>query len=618
MGLDRSGENAFDHAVGLRANGVVTPGMPGTAPSANGRERAQSRAAAGDGDRTVFVRAQHCRAELPQPGERTRRGVPVPVPGAHGDDREARPDPLVQAGILMGAAVVGDLEDVDGPQFRMVPQQGLLGTRFEVAQQEEGQARGAHQQGHARVIGALGEGVPGRPQHLPLQRPGPAPLPLHGADEGNPRGGRRPPYERGLPGRFFQSGDLHHTHRAALEHPRQPAHVVGVKVRQQDQRHPAHAQLPQARVHRPRLGARVHHHGRTRADREYGGVPLAHRALGVDPVGRWPALDRTNDQWRPEYGEDQQHGQGGGEPSSTADPPAEQYRREGGRGEQQPSAHPAGPAQLRPGQPRPAPGHGGDPPGGHARAPGEHLGHGPAHRGRGQRGEPEDRGGSRRQLRQQVAGHRHQAHPGRQHRHDRRAHRLGGRRGRQRLGEAGPRPAPPQGLAPPGSQRQQGPGGQDGEEEAVAPGQPGVVEHQEHDGGGQRRDQGSAPPGGDGQQGDRAAGRRPQHAGLRPAHHHEGQGQCHPAQGRRPQREPQPRGEPAALGPLRAGRGSDQQEEHHGQVGAGHGQQVQQIGGAERVVQIGLHPRGVPDHQPGQQGPGVRGQPVGDLAQPGP
>lgn len=229
VGLDRSGENAFDHAAGLWANGAVTPGMPVPCPSPNGRERPQPRAAAGDGDRTVLVRAQHGRARLPQPGERTRRGVPVPVPGAHRDDREARPDPLVQFGILMGAAVVRDLEDIDRPQFRMIPQQGLLGARFEVAQQEQGQVRAAHQQGHARVVGALGESAHGRrPQHLPLQRPGPPPLPLHGPDDGDPGGRRGPPYERGLPRRLFQPGDLHHTHRPALQHPCQPAHVVGV------------------------------------------------------------------------------------------------------------------------------------------------------------------------------------------------------------------------------------------------------------------------------------------------------------------------------------------------------------------------------------------------------
>lgn len=377
---------------------MPVPG-PAADPPPDGWERAQPRAAAGDGDRTVLVRAQHGRTQLPQPRERTRRRVPVPVPGAHRDDREARPDPLVQAGILMGAAVVGDLEDVDRPQFRMVPQQGLLRSRFEVAQQEQGEPRAAHQQGHARIVGALGgSGIERRPQHLPLQRTGAAPLPLHGVDDGHSGGRRRPSYELRLPRRFFEAGDLHHTHRSAPQHPCQPAHVVGVEVSQQDQRHPAHPQFPQARVHRPRLGARVHHHGRTRADREYGGVPLADGALGVDPAGWRPALDRTSDQRRPQDGEEQHHGQGGGEPSPAAEPPAEQHRRQGGRGEQQPSAHSAGPAQLRPGQSRPAPGHGGDPPGGHSRTPGEQLGHRPAQRGCRQRGEPEDRRGSRRQL----------------------------------------------------------------------------------------------------------------------------------------------------------------------------------------------------------------------------
>lgn len=152
----------------------------------------------------------------------------------------------------------------------------------------------------------------------------------------------------------------------------------------------------------------------------------------------------------------------------------------------------------------------------------------------------------------------------------------------------------------------------------MAAGQPRVVEHQQQYGRAQGRDQGPAPPGGDGQQGDRPAGRGPQHAGLRPAHHHEPQRQGRPAQGGHPQREPEPGRQPAPLGPLRAGRGPDEQEEDHGQVGAGDGQQVQQVGGPEGLVQVGRHPGRVPDDQPRQQGPGVRREPLGGLAQPGP
>lgn len=593
--------------------------MTAPVPPSDDRECPQLRAAAGDGDRAVLVRAQHHRPRGPQPGERTRRGVSVPVARADRDDRETRPDPVVEAGVLVGAAVVGDLEDIDRPELLMVPQQFLLGVRFEVAQQEEGQSGGPHQQGHARIVGPFGRRSPGRrPQHLPLQRPGPAPLAGRRGDDGNPCGRRGPPHELRLPRRLFQRGDLHHSHRAPPQHPRQPSHVVDVEMRQQEQRHPLHAQFPQAGVHRSGLGARVHHHGRARSDGEDGGVPLPDRALHIAPAGRRPPFDRTSDQRRPQYGEEQCHGQGGGKPSPEPEPPAERHHRQGGRGEQQPSAHPAGPPQLRPGQSRPAPGDRRDPPGRHPRAPGQQLRHRPAQRGRRQRGEPQDRRGARRQLGQHIAGDRHQAHPGRQHGDDRGADRLRGRGGRQRLGRARPHPAASQGLAPPGRQGQQGSGGQDREEESVAAGQPRVVEHQQQYGGGQRRDQGSAPPGGDGQQGHRPAGRRPQHAGLRPAHHHERQGQARSAQGRRPQGEPQAWRQTTPLRQLCAGRGSDEEEEHHGQVGAGDGQQVQQIGGPERLVQIGLHPGGVPDHQSRQQGSGIGRQIVGDLAQPGP
>lgn len=407
----------------------------------------------------------------------------------------------------------------------MVPQQFSLGVRFEVAQQEEGHSGGPHQQGHARVVRPFGDRSPGRrPQYLPLQRPGPAPLPVHRGDHGNPGGRRRPSHELRLPRRLFQRGDLHHAHRAPPQHPRQASHVVGVEVRQQEQRHPPHAQFSQAFVHRTGIGARIHHHGRARSDGEDGRVPLPDRALHIAPAGRRPPFDRTSDQRRPQYGQEQCHRQGGGKPSPEPEPPAEPHHRQGGRGEQQPSAHPAGPPQLRPGQARPASGHRRDPPGRHSRAPGQQLRHRPAQRSRRQCGEPQDRRGARRQLRQHVAGHRHQAHPRRQHGDDRGADRLRGRRGRQSLGRARPHPAAPQGFAPPGRHGQQGSGGQDREEEPVAAGQPRVVEHQQQYGGGQRRDQGSAPPGGDGQQGHRPAGGRPQHTGLRPAHHHERQG----------------------------------------------------------------------------------------------
>lgn len=593
--------------------------MPATLPPPAGRKHPHFRAAAGHGDRPVGVGAQYGRPRLPQSGERTGCGVPVTIGRADGDHGEPGPEPRVQLRVLVRGAVVRDLDDIHRTQVRMVPQEGLLRGRFEIAEQEQGQPRTPDQQGDARVVGTLGR-RPGRrrPEHLPLERSGPPPLPRHRPYDGYARAGRGPVDQLRLPRRLFQRGGLNHTHRPAPQHSGQASHVVGVKVRQHQHRHPAHAQGTQAGIHGSGIGPGVHHQGLARAEGQYRGVPLPHGALHVAPVGRRPAGEGTGELRRPQYGQEQQHRQGGADPPPPADPGAEQYDGHRGGGQQQPAGEPARPGQFRAREPRPGPGHGGDPPRGHPRAPGEHPRGGHPQRGHGERREAEHRRRTGRQLGQQVARHRHEADPGGERRDHGRAHRLGGRGGPQRLGEPGPHPAPAQGHAPPGREGEQGAGGQDREQESVTAGQPGVVEDQQQNGGAQRRDQGPAPPRGEGQQGDRPAGRGPQHARLRPAHHHERQRQGRPAQGGGPQREPEPGRQPAPLGLLRTGRGPDEQEQDHGQVGPGHGQQVQQVGGLEGLVQIGRNPGRVPDDQPRQQGPGIRRQPLGGLAQPGP
>lgn len=418
----------------------------------------------------------------------------------------------------------------------MFPQKCLLCGWFEVSEQEQGQARAAYQQGDARVVGPLGQPGRRRPEHLPGERPGPAPLPLRRPHDRHAGGGRGPTDEFGLPRRLFQPGDLDHADGPAPQNPGQASHVVRVKMRQQEHRHPPHAQGAQAVVHRAGIRTGVDHHGLAGADGEDGGVTLPHGALDIAPVGRRPAGERTGELRRPQHGKEQQHRQRGAEPPPPPpEPRAEAHDGQDGDGQQQAAGQPARPGQLRSRNPRPGPGHGRDPPGRHSRAPREHLRGGHPQRGGRERGEAEDRSRTCGQLGQQVARHRHEADPGGEDGDHGRAHGLGGRRGRQRLGEPGPHPAPLQGFAPPGSEGEQRPGGQDGEQEAVTAGQPRFVEHEQQHGGAQGRDQGPAPPGGEGQQGDRPAGRRPQHARLRPAHHHERQRQGRSAQGGHPQ-----------------------------------------------------------------------------------
>lgn len=417
--------------------------MPGPAPTPSGRKRPHPRAASRDGHGAVRVGAQHGRPTGPQLRERTRCGVPVAVARADRDDREPWPDPVLETGILVCRAVVRDLEYVHRPQLRMLPQEGLLGRRFEISQQQERQTRRAHQQGHAGVVGAVRRRAGSRrPQYLPLQRPGPAPLPRPRRHHGHPgrRGG--PPDGGRLPRRLLQGGGLNHTDGAAPQHPGKPSHVVGVKVRQQEEWDAAHTQGAQAGVDRPRFRSGVHDEGRPRPGGQHGGVPLAHGALDVPPVRRWPAAERTGQQRRPQHHNQQQHHQARPDPAPPPVPGPEPHDGQRDGAQQQAPAEPTGPGELRPRQPGPSPCDGGDPPGRHSRAPGEQLRRGHPQRGHGQRREAEHRGRPRRELRQQVALHRDEAHPRGEHRHHRRAHRLrrgGGPRASARRGGI-PRP----------------------------------------------------------------------------------------------------------------------------------------------------------------------------------
>lgn len=158
---------------------------------------------------TVGVGAQHPGALGAELRDGAGRGVAVRITGAHRYQGQARRQAVYQLGILIGRAVVCHLEDVDGRQLRVGGQQGLLGGRFEVAEQQEGQTARPHEQGDAGVVGVGGNGgrcldsrsrrLGGRPEDLPAQGAQAATLPGHGADDRHM--GRRGPaaYELGLP-----------------------------------------------------------------------------------------------------------------------------------------------------------------------------------------------------------------------------------------------------------------------------------------------------------------------------------------------------------------------------------------------------------------------------------
>lgn len=113
--------------------------------------------------------------------------------------------------------MVGHLEDIDLGEGGVRCPQGLLGRGLQVAEEEQGQARRADEEGDARVVRPLGPGRGGRrrgPQDLPGQRAEAPPLPRHRRDDRDMRRPGPAPYELGLAGRLFQTGRLDGADRA--------------------------------------------------------------------------------------------------------------------------------------------------------------------------------------------------------------------------------------------------------------------------------------------------------------------------------------------------------------------------------------------------------------------
>ncbi|GAA0944081.1 hypothetical protein GCM10009574_022620 [Streptomyces asiaticus] len=111
-----------------------------------------------DRDGAVGIGPQYGGALGAQGGDGAGRWVAIRVVGAAGDQGQAGAEVSEQLWILVGRAMVGDLEDVDLGEGRVCRQQGLLGGGFEVAQEEQGQARRADEEGDACVVRALGRG----------------------------------------------------------------------------------------------------------------------------------------------------------------------------------------------------------------------------------------------------------------------------------------------------------------------------------------------------------------------------------------------------------------------------------------------------------------------------
>ena len=400
--------------------------------------------------------------------------------------------------------MVGDLEHVHPGQAgaRRRSQQRLLRRWFEVAEQQQRQPGRPHEQGDTGVVrpvrspAAPGSGGGHSTCQVEVSRA--PPLPRHRPRHRDAPGRRLPAHELGLVRRLLEPRRLDRPHRPPPQHARQPRHMVGVEVGQHHQRDRGDAERAQAAVDQHRIGSRVRPPPPVPSPAaSTSRVALPHVAHRQPPARRRPARDHP------------------GQRCAAAPPPAATPARRphtargaaaavrptstSSRGDERPAAAPPPSCPASPSRPRAAPRRHGRCPRStrraNSRSQASALATGIATGAVASAAKPEHRGGRDRELRQQIARHRHQAHPGRQHGDHRRAHRLRGRRGRQRLGEPRRHPAPPQRRAPARGQREQGAGGEHGEQEPVTPRQPRVVQHQQQYGRGQRRDQRSAASG---------------------------------------------------------------------------------------------------------------------------
>lgn len=198
--------------------------------------------------------------------------VVVSLAGA--DERDPRGQAAGEVGVLGRGAVVGDLEHVDRPQRPagrrlLLTAQRRLPRRFQVTGGEHPQPVDLHEQRDAGVVRRVplltpGLGQPARPDDPPRDVP-------RGTGRAGPGGHRREPVlleqrrrPRRLRTRLGEGADERALHRAALEHPRQPADVVGVEVAEHEQVHAPDVESPQAAVHRAGVRAGVDDDGGAR------------------------------------------------------------------------------------------------------------------------------------------------------------------------------------------------------------------------------------------------------------------------------------------------------------------------------------------------------------------
>jgi hypothetical protein len=257
--------------------------------------------------------------------------VVVVLPDA--DQRDARPNRRVQRRVLLGRAVMGDLDDVHRGHAFHGGHQGALGIGLQVTQRQHGDPADLRVHDEAGVVDPVVGAVAGRaaaglrgwwPEDAPRQSGRPTVRPGGG---GRHRGARGPHRRLGgpdalnrPPARAGQDGWT----SAVAERAREAVDVVGVEVREDDEVQLRHVPATQAAVDAGRIRARVDQHGSFGSAAQQHRVALADVALDDTPALRRATADE--EAWRDQPAQDhRQHDQSQGprEPASGARSPSE-------------------------------------------------------------------------------------------------------------------------------------------------------------------------------------------------------------------------------------------------------------------------------------------------------
>ena len=251
---------------------------------------AKNSSARDERDVAVPVGAVGPGTQLLEVADRRGRRVTVGIAGAGRRDRRAGADRVKELRCLLGAAVVGRLQDI-GCQRDAERQQSSLRLVLDVTGEQDGCAAGRGESDHQRgVVGiAVGAAVGSlRGEDPPTGLPGRPLLPHLRLDDRDVGAGRPLLDALTLDSRLIERADLDLADAAPAQDPRQPLDVVGVQVSQHDQRDPAHPQPVQAGVDGPRIRPGVDDDRAAGPRGKHDGVALADVAHHQEPPRRRP------------------------------------------------------------------------------------------------------------------------------------------------------------------------------------------------------------------------------------------------------------------------------------------------------------------------------------------